>query len=152
MCGWNIHSSHGERQNFSTLLVAFKLEMNLLSPGTICSPLASQHPEYQENLFFFFLLPWFNEGGNGVERGKLRRLSPKRLLVSLYLAGIKDNDQSWQEIKNCQNEWMWALQKKAGNGSSTDIQPATLQIHFKHAFVPNQSTLTLKLHSLTNWN
>lgn len=42
--------------------------------------------------------------------------------------------------------------KKAGNGSSTDIQPATLQIKFKHAFVPNQSTLTFKLHSPTNWN
>lgn len=45
MCGWNIHSSLPERQNFSTLLVSFRREMNLLSPRTI----SFFPPKYQEN-------------------------------------------------------------------------------------------------------
>ncbi len=46
MCGWNIHSSLPERQNFSTLLVSFRREMNLLSPRTI----SFFPPKYQENV------------------------------------------------------------------------------------------------------
>lgn len=44
MCGWNIHSSPPERQNFSTLLVSFTPEMNLLSPRTISFSSTSQVP------------------------------------------------------------------------------------------------------------
>lgn len=47
MCGWNIHSSQPERQNFSTLLVSFKPEINLLSSRTIPFFLP---PKYQENV------------------------------------------------------------------------------------------------------
>lgn len=46
MCGWNIHSSLPERQNFSTLLVSFRWEMNLLSLRTI----SFFPPKYQENV------------------------------------------------------------------------------------------------------
>lgn len=47
MCGWNIHSSLPERQNFSTLLVSFRPEMDLLSPRTIFFFFG---PKYQENV------------------------------------------------------------------------------------------------------
>lgn len=54
MCGWNIHSSLPERQNFSTLLVSFTWEMNLLRPWTI-----SFFPsKYQENVQSLSLCPY----------------------------------------------------------------------------------------------
>lgn len=46
MCGWNIHSSLPEKQNFSTLLVSFRREMNLLSSRSI----SFFPPKYQENV------------------------------------------------------------------------------------------------------
>lgn len=63
MCGWNIHSSLPERQNFSTLLVAFRWEMNLLSPRSISFFFSSSLPSTKKmfslcfalSLYFFFL-------------------------------------------------------------------------------------------------
>lgn len=97
MCGWNIHSSHGERQKCPKLLVSFSLEIHLLSPRTISPPPPHQVQRKCFSPFFFFQ--------RGQAERKTGKLYPKRWLVSLYLKLTKENNLFWQDLRNCPSEW-----------------------------------------------